>query len=1247
MDDLYYNFKIVEQKAKKSVGASSGAQNLAFMTAPRTSSTNYANTLVHKLVTTSLIVNAGDTKKFKEGVQFRKIKINTRKQETKKKNLQKAMLLVMIKILYWSDDGRQNKFQTNRPKAFFHDSEGQATKDENRICRHGSQGTTGNIAYHSISDLIELYDCILRRSIWWTICTAFDMKNIVPKESLTCLVAKATLDETMLWHRRLRHINFQNINKLAKDNLVRGLPTKHFENDQTCVAYLKGKQHRASCLTWYYLLTKDETSEIFKNFIKEIENLVDKKVKIIKSDNGTEFKNKVMDDFCREKGIKRKYSVSRTPQQNGVVERRNKTLIEAARTMDTTLNQEGKENLHIEFLEKKPMIEDNVISEKKSVSRLALCANLKDTSYFDLPTKDVENGEPKTADDAQKQVEDSPNNENIELTSIAKALSDSSWVEAMQEELLQFKLQQVWILVDLPSGKRAIGGSSETRKMKGGFAFLYVTIEEEVYLTQPPGFKDLDHPNKVYKVVKELYGLHQAPRAWYETLANYLLGNGFKRGKIDQILFIKKQKGDILLVQIYVDDIIFGSTNKELCTGFEKLIKDKFQKSSMGELTLFLGLQVQQKEDGIFISQDKYVAEILKKFNYTDVKSASTPVDLEKPLVKDGDADDVDVHLYRSMIRDSPFELVAYTDSDYAGATQDRKSTTRDLLTKGFDAGRFQYLVSREATYLYTQSMDGRICYIKSIKGIKTHLGISKEVGTPRYLSLVVPLTKVGDEAVHKELGDRMERAATTASSLEAEQDSGSGPRCQDTILGDVNAQTRFEITSKQSIDPPLSRGYTLGSGEDSMKLIGIDEILLKLVLSVFVSAVKRMLMLPVQVSAVEVNPVIYTSCIEQFWATAKVQTVNGVRQLQALVDKKRVIVTESSIRRDLHLDDAEGTDCLPTATIFEELARMGYEKPSQKLTFYKAFFSPQWKYYIHTITQCLSAKSTAWNEFSSSMASLIICLATNQKFNLSKYIFDAMVKHLDGGVKFLMYLQVPQDETEHKESVPTPSNDPQPSGEKRIQRLERNKMSRPTGLKRRKKVGMSRRVESFEDQESLGDPEDASKQGRSIADLDKDDDVTLVDETQERQDDELMFDTGVLDANEMLVEAKLMRKINSVLSLMIVLLVKQTSSIKAAKPKVVTTAATTTTTRLKARRVVVQKPSEFRAPQEAQPSISKDKGKGIMIEPEVPLKIKDQIALDEQIARDIQTKLDAELIEEQKLVRKQEEEANIALIES
>ncbi|GKE47942.1 putative ribonuclease H-like domain-containing protein, partial [Tanacetum coccineum] len=197
-----------------------------------------------------------------------------------------------------------------------------------------------------------------------------DMKNIIPKECLTCLVAKATLDESMLWHRRLGHVNFKTINKLVKENLVRGLPSKRFENDQTCVACLKRKQHKASCkskiqilitqplfmlhmdlfgpifvsslmnkkyclvvtddysiFTWvFFLATKDETSSILKSFITEIENLVDKKVKIIICDNGTEFKNKVMSEFCEHKGIKKEFSVARTPQQNGVAERRNRTL---------------------------------------------------------------------------------------------------------------------------------------------------------------------------------------------------------------------------------------------------------------------------------------------------------------------------------------------------------------------------------------------------------------------------------------------------------------------------------------------------------------------------------------------------------------------------------------------------------------------------------------------------------------------------------------------------------------------------------------------------------------------------------------------------------------------------------------------------------------------------------------------------------------------------------------------------------
>nr|GEU66783.1 hypothetical protein [Tanacetum cinerariifolium] len=162
-----------------------------------------------------------------------------------------------------------------------------------------------------------------------------NLKNIVPYGDLACLFAKATLDESNLWHRRLAHINFKTINKLVKGNLVRGLPTKVFENDHTCVSCKKGKQHRASCKTKpvFFLATKDETTPILKTFITGLENQLSLKVKVIRSDNGIEFKNSDLNQLCGLKGIKREFSVPRTPQQNGIAERKNRTLIEAARTM--------------------------------------------------------------------------------------------------------------------------------------------------------------------------------------------------------------------------------------------------------------------------------------------------------------------------------------------------------------------------------------------------------------------------------------------------------------------------------------------------------------------------------------------------------------------------------------------------------------------------------------------------------------------------------------------------------------------------------------------------------------------------------------------------------------------------------------------------------------------------------------------------------------------------------------------------
>ncbi|GJT08431.1 putative ribonuclease H-like domain-containing protein [Tanacetum coccineum] len=404
--------------------------------------------------------------------------------------------------------------------------------------------------------------------------------------------------------------------------------------------------------------------------------------------------------------------------------------------------------------------------------------------------------------------------------------------------------------------------------------FLYGKIKEEVYVCQPPGFEDPDFPNRVYKVKKALYGLHQAPRAWYETLSTYLLDNGFQRGKIDKTLFIKRHKGDILLM------------------------------SSMGELTFFLGLQVKQKKDGIFISQDKYVDEILKKFGFTEVKTASTPMETQKPLLKDEDGEEVDVHMYRSMIgslmyltssrpdimfavcvcaryqvnpkvshlyavkrifrylkgqpklglwypKDSPFDLVAYTDSDYARASLDRKSTTGGKAKKSVKL------------------------MMEKLFGIELELMLVTQINAARHNLLLL------------------------------------GYYCWVKVNAVEDTHNMVAFLSK----PAESDGF-----EQIVDFLNAQ---------------------PIRY-ALTVNPTIYISCIEQFWSTGVVKTINGEVQLHALVDGKKIIISEASVRRDLKLEDEEGIDCLPNSTIFEQLALMGYEKISQKLTFYKPFFSPQ-----------------------------------------------------------------------------------------------------------------------------------------------------------------------------------------------------------------------------------------------------------------------------------------------------------------
>ncbi|GJR26798.1 ribonuclease H-like domain-containing protein [Tanacetum coccineum] len=590
----------------------------------------------------------------------------------------------------------------------------------------------------------------------------------------------------------------------------------------------------------YVLFTDSECIVLGRDFKLEDDRHV--------CDNGGEFRNKEMDDFCSRKGIKREFSNARTPQQNGVAERRNRTLIEAARTMLAdaklpvtfwaeavntacyvqnrvlvtkplnktpyelfngrapaigflrpfgchvmilnTLDHLGKfdakgdegffvgyslnskafrvynkrtkhieENLHINFLESKVIDkaehllltfkvhkDDRKQAEKKKDTPLRFIAlqigvneEVPESSGISFPTasskesskltstltvetvvptvmettvptvstpvptiiksrgglrysqppsiSNVISSENRVDDFFRDSTHTTRLNEveadlsNMETTiqvsptptlrihkdhpknqinwssflsqeepkKISEALKDSSWVEAMQEELLQFQIQNVWVLVDCPKGEEGIDYEEvfapvarieairlflayasymgfTVYQMDVKSAFLYGTIDEEVYVMQPPGFQDPQFPHKVYKVVKAMYGLHQAPRAW-------------------------KHKGEFLLVQVYVDDIIFGSSNLKLCREFEALMHDKFKMECiLGELSFFLGLQVLQKKDGIFLSQDKYVGDILKKFGFSYLRSANTPMDRENPWGKDGTGKDVDLHLYRSMI---------------------------------------------------------------------------------------------------------------------------------------------------------------------------------------------------------------------------------------------------------------------------------------------------------------------------------------------------------------------------------------------------------------------------------------------------------------------------------------------------------------------------------------------------------------------------------------------------------------------
>ncbi|KAJ9536406.1 hypothetical protein OSB04_un000419 [Centaurea solstitialis] len=802
------------------------------------------------------------------------------------------------------------------------------------------------------------------------------------------------------------------IDKIVKHQLVSGIPLIKFEQEEMCPGCEKGKMKRAShppkpeqgsksplsllhmdlCgpmkyqslagrkyilvivddfsrYTWTkFLKTKDETSSLIINFIKAVQVQLQLPVQTVRTDNGTEFKNSILKSFYNSFGITQTFSAARTPEQNGVVERRNRTLVEAARSMlaesqlpqylwaeavniacytqnrsiihrrfgqtpyhilfgrvpsvghfkvfgckcfvlnetenrgkfgpksdelvfvgysETSiayrvLNRQTRivtESINVHF---DPITELSSEISSSSVTNVGVNADSSsqgpsgssessNTSYLDflfqsvyddfsntstsstgsaldslsLPsssnselssstqnepdlsesvdTQSSDNSSsaipdsPLTSTQATSDVQDIPSassdetssvktraasaNEcnfsvfltDTEPTRVSDALQDSDWVTAMQEELNQFSALKVWRLVKRPQDKSIIDTKwlfknkkdehgtivrNKARLVAKGYrqqegidydqtfapvarleairmflayaaykdftvfqmdvktAFLYGHLKEEVYVTQPEGFVDPDHPDYVYILDKALYGLKQAPRAWYEELSTYLLSKGFKKGYVDSTLFIMKEGDHIVVIQVYVDDIIFGSTSKDLCKKFETIMTQEFKMSMMGEINFFLGLQVKQFTDGIFINQSKYIFDLLKKYDMSSCNSIGTPMATGNKIGPDHEGKDVDLRTYRGMVgslmyltasrpdimfatcvcaryqakpkeshlaavkrifrylKGTPyyglwypkglgFELQAYSDADYGGCNMDRKSTSGHIQLLG------------------------------------------------------------------------------------------------------------------------------------------------------------------------------------------------------------------------------------------------------------------------------------------------------------------------------------------------------------------------------------------------------------------------------------------------------------------------------------------------------------------------------------------------------------------------------------
>nr|GEV26386.1 uncharacterized mitochondrial protein AtMg00810-like [Tanacetum cinerariifolium] len=477
---------------------------------------------------------------------------------------------------------------------------------------------------------------------------------------------------------------------------------------------------------------------------------------------------------------------------------------------------------------------------------------------------------------------------------------------------------------------------------------------------------------------------------------------------------------------------------------------------------------------------------------------------------------------------DSPFDLVAYSDSDYAGVSLDRKSIT----------GGCQFLGCRLISWQ---------CKKQTVVAISS---------------------------------TEAEYVAAASCCAQVKQKKYGIFISQDKYVAKI--LRKFGLTKGKSTSTPIDTEKPLLKDPDV-----------------------------VAISSTEAEYVAAASCCAQFKNTVTIKQDNDVTRMQALVDKKKVVVTVAAIRDVLRLDDAEGVDCLPNEEIFAELASMGHEKPSTKLTFYKAFFSSQWKFLIQTILQSMSAKRTSWNEFSSAMASAVICLSTGQEIE-------------EGGdeEEHVKDVTAAQGDDAQEPSIPSPTpptQPPQPPQDlpstsqlkRRVKKLEKGNMVKVLKLRRLKRIGTSQRIDTSDDTVM----DDESNQGRIIDEMDTDDDVALMDDKEEDKKHE----------EAKVVENDQPAEVHEVVD--VVTTAKLITEVVTAASETVTTAIGAAPSRRR-KGVVIRDLEEESTTSSIIPADtkSKDKGKWIMVEEPKPLKKKEQIKMDEEYAKKLHAELNKDI---------------------